>query len=123
MTPPADPLSDVLASLHIRAGSLSGLEARGSWALRFQVHEHIKIAALLDGSCWLSVDNAEPVRLEAGDCFLLAARESFTISGDTRTPLRNAEELYRAADSRIVRLRTDRRRRPADRRRPSRRPA
>ncbi|KAB1140840.1 AraC family transcriptional regulator [Streptomyces luteolifulvus] len=104
MTPSADPLSDVLASLHIRAGSLSGLEARGSWALRFQVHEHIKIGAVLDGSCWLSVDNAEPVRLEAGDCFLLAARESFTISSDRRTPHRSAEELYRAADSRIVQL-------------------
>ncbi|MFE4583623.1 cupin domain-containing protein [Streptomyces chartreusis] len=62
MTPSADPLSDVLASLHIRAGSLSGLEARGSWALRFQVHEHIKIGAVLDGCCWLGVDNAEPVR-------------------------------------------------------------
>ncbi|MEV0186422.1 AraC family transcriptional regulator [Streptomyces sp. NPDC050625] len=104
MTSSADPLSDVLASLHIRAGSLSGLEARGSWALRFQVHEHIKIGAVLDGSCWLSVDHAEPVRLEAGDCFLLAARETFALSSDRSTPHRSAEELYRAADSRIVQL-------------------
>lgn len=104
MTPSADPLSDVLAALHIRAGSLSGLEARGSWALRFQVHEHIKIGAVLDGCCWLGVDETEPVRLEAGDCFLLAARESFTVSSDRTTPHRSAEELYQAADSRIVRL-------------------
>ncbi|MER5464639.1 AraC family transcriptional regulator [Streptomyces sp. NPDC002668] len=99
-----DPLSDVLASLNVRSGSLSGLEARGSWALRFGVHEHIKIGAVLDGCCWLGVDGAEPVRLEAGDCFLLAARESFTVSGDLDTPYRSAEEVYQAADSRIVRL-------------------
>ncbi|CAM5330271.1 hypothetical protein SCHAM137S_02141 [Streptomyces chartreusis] len=104
MTPSADPLSDVLASLHIRAGSLSGLEARGSWALRFELHEHIKIGAVLDGGCWLGVDDADPVRLKAGDCFLLAARESFTVASDRGTPYRSAEELYGAADSRIVQL-------------------
>ncbi|TFE37093.1 AraC family transcriptional regulator [Streptomyces sp. ICN441] len=104
MTPSADPLSDILASLHIRSGSLSGLEAWGSWALRFQVHEHIKIGAVLDGGCWLGVDDAEPVRFEVGDCFLIAARESFTVSSDRGTPHRGAEELYRAADSRIVQL-------------------
>ncbi|MFF3691382.1 AraC family transcriptional regulator [Streptomyces sp. NPDC002187] len=104
MKSPADPLSDVLASLNVRAGSLSGLEAWGSWALRFAVHEHIKIGAVLDGSCWLGADGAAPVRLEAGDCFLLAVRESFTVSGDLDTPYRSAEEIYQASDSRIVRL-------------------
>ncbi|MFC5216867.1 AraC family transcriptional regulator [Streptomyces coerulescens] len=99
-----DPLSDVLASLNVRTGSLSGLEAWGSWALRFGVHEHIKIGAVLDGSCWLGVDGAEPVRLAAGDCFLVAARESFTVAADLDTPYRRAEELYAASDSRIVRL-------------------
>ncbi|MET7718225.1 AraC family transcriptional regulator [Streptomyces sp. NPDC005407] len=104
MKSPADPLSDVLASLNVRTGSLSGLEAWGSWALRFGVHEHIKIGAVLDGSCWLGADGAEPVRLEAGDCFLLAVQESFTVSGDLNTPQRSAEEIYRASDCRIVRL-------------------
>ncbi|MCF3136751.1 AraC family transcriptional regulator [Streptomyces olivochromogenes] len=104
MQSPVDPLSDVLASLNVRAGSLSGLEAWGSWALRFGVHEHIKIGAVLDGSCWLGADGAEPVRLRTGDCFLLAARESFTVSGDLDTPYRSAEELYRTSDSRIVRI-------------------
>ncbi|WP_240138162.1 AraC family transcriptional regulator [Streptomyces sp. MUM 178J] len=104
MQSPVDPLSDVLASLNVRTGSLSGLEAWGSWALRFGVHEHIKIGAVLDGSCWLSADGAEPVRLEAGDCFLLAARESFVFSGDLDTPYRSGEEVYRTSDSRVVRI-------------------
>ncbi|MFF2518241.1 AraC family transcriptional regulator [Streptomyces sp. NPDC058086] len=99
-----DPLSDVLASLNVRAGSLSGLEAWGSWALRFGVHEHIKIGAVLDGFCWLTVDGAEPVRLEAGDCFLLAAHEWFAVCGDLDAPYRSAEEVYRASSSRIVQI-------------------
>ncbi|AVZ76690.1 AraC family transcriptional regulator [Streptomyces lunaelactis] len=108
MKSPAEPLSDVLASLNVRTGSLSGLEAWGRWALRFGVHEHIKIGAVLDGSCWLGVDGADPVRFETGDCFLLAARESFAVSGDLDTPYRSAEELYKRSDSRIVRLRETR---------------
>ncbi|MFF3400096.1 AraC family transcriptional regulator [Streptomyces sp. NPDC002659] len=104
MKSPVDPMSDVLASLNVRTGSLSGLEAWGSWALRFGVHEHIKIGAVLDGSCWLSADGAEPVRFEAGDCFLVAACESFAVSGDLNKPYRSGEEVYRASASRIVRL-------------------
>ncbi|MCW7944276.1 hypothetical protein AAW14_20050, partial [Streptomyces hygroscopicus] len=99
-----DPLSDVLASLNVRTGSLSGLEAWGSWALRFGVHEHIKIGAVLEGFCWLGVDGADPVRLEAGDCFLLAAHRWFTVCGDLDAPYRSAEEVYRASSSRIVEI-------------------
>ncbi|MGW7383086.1 AraC family transcriptional regulator [Streptomyces sp. NPDC054794] len=104
MQSPIDPLSDVLASLNVRAGSLSGLEAWGSWALRFGVHEHIKIGAVLAGSCRLSVDGGEPVRLRTGDCFLLAAREWFALCGDVDAPYRSGEEVYRASSSRIVRI-------------------
>ncbi|MXM63851.1 helix-turn-helix domain-containing protein [Streptomyces sp. HUCO-GS316] len=99
-----DPLADVLASLNVRTGSLSGLEAWGSWALRFGVHEHIKIGAVLEGSCWIGVDGAEPVPLAAGDCFLVAARESFTVRGELDAPCRSGEEVYRASSSRIVRV-------------------
>ncbi|MGP3947333.1 AraC family transcriptional regulator [Streptomyces sp. 7N604] len=104
MKSPVDPLFDVLASLNVRAGSLSGLEAWGSWALRFGVHEHIKIGAVLGGFCWLGADGAEPVRLQAGDCFLLAARESFALCGDLDVPYQSGEEVYRASSSRIVRI-------------------
>lgn len=104
MEPPLDPLSDVLASLNVRTGSLAGLDAAGGWALRFEVREHIKIGAVLTGSCWIGADGAPPVRLEAGDCFLLAARESFELRGDLAAPLRGGERIYEASPSRIVRL-------------------
>lgn len=99
-----DPLSDVFASLNVRTGSLSGLDAAGSWALRFGVHEHIKIGAVLSGSCWLGADGGEPALLRAGDCFLLAAREFFELAGDLDVPFRSGEQVYLASDSRIVRL-------------------
>ncbi|MEV0185945.1 AraC family transcriptional regulator [Streptomyces sp. NPDC050625] len=98
-----DLLADVVASLNVRAGSPSSLEGWGSWALRFDVHEHIKIGAVLEGSCWLDADGAEPVPLEAGDCFLLAARESYTVRGELDAVCRSGEEVHRASSCHIVR--------------------
>ena len=107
MEPLVDPLSDLIAALSVRAGALSGLDAAGGWALRFGVHEHIKIGAVLTGSCRLAADDAEPVLLRAGDCYLQAARESFRIAGDLDAPYQDGEQVYLASPSRIVRLGED----------------
>ncbi|MEO3870024.1 AraC family transcriptional regulator [Nonomuraea sp. B12E4] len=68
MVPLTDPLSDALALLNVRAAMPSRLEAGGRWALRFEGYEHVKLGAVLSGSCWLTVEGARPLRLEAGDC-------------------------------------------------------
>ncbi|WP_328583576.1 AraC family transcriptional regulator [Streptomyces sp. NBC_00370] len=109
MEPPLDPLSDVFASLNVRTGSFSGLDAGGRWGLRFRMRDHIKIGAVLSGSCLLSADGGEPLRLTAGDCFLLAAHEEFVLSDGPRTPLSSGEAAFAAATGRIVRVGDDNR--------------
>ncbi|WP_405578648.1 AraC family transcriptional regulator [Streptomyces sp. NBC_01190] len=99
-----DPLSDVFASLSVRTGSLSGIDAAGRWALRLGVHEHIKIGAVLAGSCRIGVDGGPRVELTAGDCFLLAARDSFVVSGDQDAPAQDGEAVFHASPTRIVRV-------------------
>jgi len=99
-----DPLSDVFASLNVRTGSLSGLAASGSWRFGFPVHEHIKIAAVLTGRCWLAADGGDPVELRAGDCYLLAARDTFELASDLAAPLTDGVSVYRAAPARVVRV-------------------
>lgn len=109
MEPPLDPLSDVFASLNVRTGSFSGLDAGGRWGLRFRMRDHIKIGAVLSGSCLLSADGGEPLWLTAGDCFLLAAHEEFVLSDGPRTPLSSGEAAFAAATGRIVRVGDDNR--------------
>lgn len=100
-----DPLSDVFAALSVRTGSLSGLDAAGPWALRFGVHEHIKIGALLSGSARLGADGGPTVRLAAGDCFLLAAQDHFEMSSDEPgVPMADGDQVFGASTTRIVRL-------------------
>ncbi|WP_329459432.1 AraC family transcriptional regulator [Streptomyces sp. NBC_01497] len=97
-----DPLSDILSSLNVRTGSLSGIDAGGDWALGFGVHEHIKIGVVLSGALWLAVDDADWVELHAGDCYLQSARASFRIASGPGLATLPGKAVFDASDSRIV---------------------
>ncbi|PST22484.1 AraC family transcriptional regulator [Mesorhizobium plurifarium] len=79
-----DPLSDVLSLLKPRSHVSSGFDAGGDWLIQFSdLHERIKCYAVVSGRCWLSVDNvADPVRLEAGECFVLPSGRPFRLGSD-----------------------------------------
>ncbi|NYF77860.1 AraC family transcriptional regulator [Granulicella arctica] len=84
-----DPLSDVLSLLKLRSYMCGGFDTAGEWSVRFGEHKGIKCYALVSGQCWLSVDGVpDPVRLEAGDCFLLPRGWPFCLTSDlTLTPV------------------------------------
>ena len=78
-----DPLSDVLSLLKLRSYVSGGFEAGGDWAVAFAKPEGVKLYAVASGACWLSVDGVpEPVRITAGDCFLLPRGRPFRLATD-----------------------------------------
>ncbi|MDO8211748.1 AraC family transcriptional regulator [Conexibacter sp. CPCC 206217] len=82
-TSTADPLSDVLDLLRVERAVSAVLEAGGAWAVRFPPYAHVKFSAVLRGSCWLVADGvAEPVRLHAGDAYLLADGAPYVLASD-----------------------------------------
>jgi AraC-like DNA-binding protein len=96
-----DPLSDVLSLLKPRSVLSAGLDAGGAWAIRFPAHDGIKFNAVMRGACWVSVEGeAEPVRIAAGDCFLLTRGRPFRLATDPGLPAIDAATIYdRAADT------------------------
>lgn len=92
-----DPLSDVLALLKPRSYVSAGFDAGGPWCVAFGAYEGIKFNAVVSGQCWLAVDGvAEPVRLRAGDCFLLTGGRPFRIGSDLALPPLAAEHVFSA---------------------------
>lgn len=91
-----DPLSDVLSLLKPHAYVSSGFDAGGDWAVRFgSQHRLIKCYAIVSGGCWLTVDGvSEPVRLEAGDCFVLPSGRPFRLGSDLDGPAIEAAEVF-----------------------------
>ncbi|AZC23873.1 Transcriptional regulator, AraC family [Pseudomonas sessilinigenes] len=98
-----DPLSEVLALLNTRSSVFAGLKAGGDWAIDFPAPDGIKFNALIEGSCWLTVEGAgAPVRLVAGDCFLLSRKRAFSLCSDPELPAIRADEVYRHASNGVA---------------------
>ncbi len=77
-----DPLSDILALLKVRSFVSGRLEIGGRWSVAFGPHEGIKFHAITRGEAWLAVQGEAPVRLRAGDCFLLPRGRPFRLCQD-----------------------------------------
>src|SRR5690349_4771168 len=90
-----DPLSDVLSLLKPRSFMSGGVDYGPDWSLRFGPHDGIKYQAMLSGGCWLEVEGLEPVRVEAGDCYLLPRGLPFRLASDLSLPSMDAYELLK----------------------------
>jgi len=85
--PDMDPLSDVLSLLKPLSYVSGGFGVDNDVAIQFPKHPGIKCYAVVSGQCWLSVEGvAEPVRLTAGDCFLLPRGRPFCLTTDLSLP-------------------------------------
>lgn len=93
-----DPLSHVLALLKPRNYLSAGLDAGAEWSIQFPDQQHcIKTGAVARGACWMSVEGVEqPVRLEAGDCFLLPSGRPFRLASDLSLAAKDAVEVFGA---------------------------
>ena len=80
--PDMDPLSEILSLLKPRSYITAGFDAGGDWALTLDdLSGRIKCYAVIRGACWLSMGGAvEPIRLEAGDCFVLPSGQAVNIA-------------------------------------------
>ena len=82
-----DPLSDVLSLLKPRSYGCGGFEMGGDTCIAFPQHDGIKCYAVVSGACWLVMDGeALPVRLAAGDCFMLPSGPPFRLTSDLALP-------------------------------------
>lgn len=90
-----DPLSEILALLKPRSAITAGFDAGGAWALALDdLAGRIKCYAVIRGACWLWLEGgAAPVRLQAGDCFVLPSGRPVCIGSDPAVPARPAREV------------------------------
>ncbi|ARR55504.1 AraC family transcriptional regulator [Rhizorhabdus wittichii DC-6] len=75
-----DPLSDIIALLRPHAALSKPISGRGDWGVRYDAYGEPGFAMVLAGHCWLTLDGAEPVRLDRGDFVLLPATPAFTLA-------------------------------------------
>jgi AraC-like DNA-binding protein len=75
-----DPLLDVITLLRPRAVFSKVISGAGAWAVRYSAFGQPSFCTMLEGRCVLTVDQQEPLTLEAGDFLLMPATPGFTMS-------------------------------------------
>jgi hypothetical protein len=100
-----DPFSDILKLANAQSVVSGGFTAGGLWAIRFPAFDKLKFSALIRGNCWLMVDGSEePVRVEAGDVFLLSAQRPFVLASDLAMVPIDAASVFSPNVSEVVSL-------------------
>lgn len=99
-----DPLSDFLPAMRLASAVYTRLEASAPWAIDFDAYHHLKFGVILSGACWLRVQSApQPVRLSAGDCYLLPRGNAFGLSDEPDRHAVNFNELLGRLQGRVLR--------------------
>ena len=77
-----DPLSEVVELLRPHAALSKPITGRGRWGVRYAAYGQPGFALVLEGRCWLAVENAEPVLVDRGDFVLLPATPAFSLMSE-----------------------------------------
>ncbi len=99
-----DPLSDVLRVLDARAALSTGLAAGGAWSVGVGRYAGLKFNAVLRGEAWLRCGEGAPLRLRAGDCFMLAGGRPFVVASDPDLAPVDAAIVFADAQDGVARI-------------------
>ena len=98
-----DPLSDVLSLLKIKSHWSERFQWGKEWCIEFGRHEGVRIYAVLEGECWLSMEGIrKPVQGEAGDCLLLPSGRAFRVGSNLKLPAIDADRLSIGEDCGVL---------------------
>jgi AraC-like DNA-binding protein len=78
----ADQLSDVFDLIEVRGVVSGGFSVRGDWISRFDIHDALKLVAMVCGRARVTADGAAtPIVLEAGDVAILNGCKRLVMEG------------------------------------------
>lgn len=98
-----DPLSDVLALLDARGVLSARMLAGGPWCFRFPAYRGVRFGTLVTGACWLAIDGERaPVRLQAGDYYLLTDGRPYRLGSDLALDAQHAQTMSARIVGRVI---------------------
>lgn len=91
-----DPLTDVFGLLDVRAAQFARLEAQAPWGIRFEGYRHVKLGAVLKGTCQVWAEGLEkPIDLGQGDCYLLGNGSAYWLRSGPDAPMKSSADVFR----------------------------
>ena len=91
-----DPLSDILTLFRIESVLSARLETCGSYAIRYPAYRHMKFGGIIEGTRWIWIDDGAPIRLIAGDFYLLTDGRPYCVASDPALSLVDGAAIFAA---------------------------
>jgi AraC-like DNA-binding protein len=88
-----DAVSDLLRSLAVESSVFCMSELRAPWGFSVERSSVAKFHLVLEGSCWLRLDDRPPARLDQGDLVLLPGGDEHSLGDDTGRVSVSLDEL------------------------------
>lgn len=88
-----DPLDDVFAAMRVRTAVHARLEAAAPWGIRFAPGETARFGLVVTGEAWLACASASPVRLVAGDCYVVVRGAGYSLRDAATSATRDCFEV------------------------------
>lgn len=82
-----DPLSGFFRAVTIQSVVSAQVTVRGDWGARYPAYRHLKFGSLLAGERWIGVEGESPIRMHAGDFYLLTDGRPYYVASAPDTPL------------------------------------
>lgn len=87
-------VDDLLLTMNIEESQFKRMTPRAPWGIAFPSRHVARLLLVARGSCWLTgAGLAEPLRLEANDCFLVRAGVTFELQDRPGRPLVDCEDF------------------------------
>ncbi|MFI5612343.1 AraC family transcriptional regulator [Amycolatopsis sp. NPDC051903] len=96
-----DPLSDALSMAAMRPSDPASLTAGGDWAVRFGGAAHAKVITVTAGSAWLVPEDAAPVLLAPGDCYVVGRDAAYVTASAPDVPPVESRSLFVGSAGRV----------------------
>jgi AraC-like DNA-binding protein len=94
ITPAAsDRVAQALSAIQVRSSVYCLSELRAPWGFKVEGANLAKFHLVLEGACWLSLDDREPVRLAAGDLVILAGGEAHVMRDAPGSPVLGLDSI------------------------------
>jgi AraC-like DNA-binding protein len=88
-----DAVTELLAALKVTSSVYCLSEFLAPWGFRVDGQPVAKFHLVLDGTCWLRIDGADPVRLGPGELVILPRGDGHSVSDDIATPVRDLDRI------------------------------
>jgi AraC-like DNA-binding protein len=75
-----DPLTDILELLRPHAAFSKPITGRGKWGVRYEAVGLPSFCTVLEGQCWLTIQDEPPLLLKRGDFLLLPSTPAFSMA-------------------------------------------